>query len=81
MVTMTISLPDDMSGYVQEGMAAGGFQKGSDYIRKLIRHDHEQLRRFRELIREGLDSPVAGPADAAYFEGLRERIRRSAAEH
>ena len=80
MATMTISLPDDISGYVQEGVAAGDFQNGSDYVRALIRQDHEQLTRFPELIREGLASPVAGPADDAYFEGLRGRIRRSAAE-
>ena len=79
MVTVTISLPDDMSGHVQEGVAAGDFQTSSDYVRELIRRDHEQLQRFRELIQGGVDSPVAGPADEAYFEGLRERIGHRAA--
>ena len=68
MATM-ISLPDDISGYLQEGVAAGDFQTSSDYVQALVRRDHAQLRRFRELIQEGLDSPVSGPADAAYFEG------------
>ena len=74
MATLDVSLPDDLNGYVEERVATGGYASRGDYVRDLIRLDQEQLQRFRELIQEGLASPVAGPADDAYFETLRERI-------
>lgn len=78
MATINVSLPDDMTGYVEERVATGGFETSSDYVRELIRHDQEELRRFRELVQEGLDSPVEGPADDAFFDSLRDRIRSRA---
>ena len=79
MATITVTLSEEMDGYVEDRIAAGGFPTRDAYVRELIRHDREQLERFRALIQDGLDSPVAGPADDAYFEGLRERIWRRAA--
>lgn len=75
MATLDVTLSDDLGGYVEARVASGG-----DYVRDLIRIDQEQLRRFRELIQEGLDSPVEGLADEAFFEGLKDRIRRRARE-
>lgn len=38
----------------------------------------QDRQRLRELVLEGLASAPAGEADAAYFEGLRERVREHA---
>lgn len=75
MGTMNVSLPDSLRGFVEEQVTKRGYGTTSEYVRQLIRHDQERLR-LRELILEGAASPPAAPADAAYFEELRARVRR-----
>nr|WP_254600799.1 type II toxin-antitoxin system ParD family antitoxin [Caulobacter sp. S45] len=74
---MNISLPEAMKGFVDEQVASGHYGTSSEYVRDLIRTD-QQMKTFRELILDGLRSPVEGPADPAFFEDLRERVRRRA---
>jgi antitoxin ParD1/3/4 len=78
MGALTISLPDDMDGYLEGRVTQGGYATRSDYIEELIRSDQEQMERLRQLIQEGLDSPIEGPADEAFFEELRADARRFA---
>ncbi|MEQ8440959.1 MAG: ribbon-helix-helix domain-containing protein [Alphaproteobacteria bacterium] len=73
MATMNISLTGEMKDAVDEAVTTRGYVSSSEYIRDLIRNDLE-LERFRTLIREGLESPVAGVADEAYFEALKKRL-------
>jgi antitoxin ParD1/3/4 len=79
MATMNVSLPDAMKEFVDEQVSRRGYGTSSEYVRDLIRReqDREQL---RALLLEGAASPLAGPADPAYFDGLRDRIRRRAAQ-
>jgi antitoxin ParD1/3/4 len=72
MSTMTISLPDALKSFVDEQVALGGFSTSSEYVRDLIRKDAERVK-LRGLLLEGGMSAPAGPADEAYFNGLRER--------
>ncbi len=78
MSTMNISLPDELKTFVDEQVADRGYTSTSEYLRALIRREkeHETLRR---LLLEGAATPIVGEADAAYFEGLRERVVRRAA--
>jgi antitoxin ParD1/3/4 len=79
MATMNISLPDSMKAFVDAEVAERGYSTSSEYVRDLIRREAD-LKRLRDMIQEGLDSPLEGPMDAAYFDDLRRRIReRSAA--
>jgi len=48
-----------------------------EYVRELIRKDRVRL---RNLLLEGAVSAPAGVADDAYFENLRDHIRRHAAK-
>lgn len=75
MGTMNVSLPDSLRSFVEEQVAKRGYGTTSEYVRQLIRHDQDRLR-LRTLMLEGAASPSAAPADAAYFEDLRSRIRR-----
>jgi antitoxin ParD1/3/4 len=77
MATMNVSLPDDLKGYVDARVVDGSYQSSSEYVRELIRRDQE-MQRFRELIREGLESPVEGVADRAFFDELRTSLRARA---
>jgi antitoxin ParD1/3/4 len=74
MGTMNISLPDSLKSFVDEQVEARGFGTSSEYVRELIRRDLERLRLRNQLL-EGATSPPAAQADAAYFDGLRQRVR------
>ena len=75
MSTMNISLPDPLKTFVDEQVKQRGYGTSSEYVRELIRKDQERTR-VRGLLLEGAASQPIGPADGAYFDGLRNRIRR-----
>ena len=72
----TISIPEDLQEFVDHRVDECGHRSSSEYILELIRKDQEGLDRLRALLLEGALSPLEGPADAAYFERLRERVRK-----
>ena len=74
MSTMNISLPDSLKTFVDEQVSQRGYGTSSEYVRELIRKDQAR-QHLRGLLLEGAASAPAGPADAAYFEGLRRRVR------
>lgn len=76
---MNVSLPDELKDYVDRRVAEASYASSSEYLRELIRKDQD-VQRFRELILEGLNSPVVGEVDAQYFDDLRARLRAQAAE-
>jgi antitoxin ParD1/3/4 len=73
MSTMNISLPDTLKTYVDEQVTQRGYGTSSEYVRELIRKDQER-QRLRGLLLEGAASAPSGPADASYFERLRQRV-------
>lgn len=77
MSTMNISLPETLKDFVDEQVAKRGYGTSSEYVRALIRNDADRLR-LRGLLLAGAESEPAGPAETAYFDGLRKRIRESA---
>lgn len=75
MSTMNISLPETLKSFVDEQVAGRGYGTSSEYVRELIRGDQDR-QLLRGLLLEGAASAPTAPADGAYFEGLRERVRR-----
>ncbi|WP_254050933.1 type II toxin-antitoxin system ParD family antitoxin [Zoogloea sp. LCSB751] len=73
---MNISLPDALKTFVDEQVAQRGYSTSSEYVRELIRRDQD-CQQLRALLLEGAASETVGPADAGYFAGLRERIRKA----
>lgn len=73
MSTMNISLPDSLKTFVDEQVTQRGYGTSSEYVRELIRKDQER-QHLRGLLLEGAASAPAGPANSAYFEGLRRRV-------
>lgn len=76
MTTMNISLPDGLKSFVDERVASEGYGTSSEYVRELIRRDKDR-RQFKEHLLAGLRSGVVGPMDNAYFEQLRNSLKRS----
>ncbi len=72
---MNISLPESLKSFVDEQVASRGYGTSSEYVRELIRRDQER-QCLRGLLLEGAASAPASPADKAYFDGLREGVRR-----
>lgn len=74
---MNISLPDSLKSFVDEQVSERGYGTSSEYVRELIRKDQDR-HQLRGLLLAGAATAPTRPADAAYFEGLRERVRRAA---
>jgi antitoxin ParD1/3/4 len=77
MSTMNISLPEGLKSFVDEQVSGGLYGTSSEYVRSLIRQDQER-HALRRLLQEGAASPQGAPADAAYFNNLRDQIHRRA---
>ena len=73
MSTMNISLPEALKAFVDEQVTQRGYGTSSEYVRDLIRRDQDR-QTLRGLLLEGATSDLAGPADAEYFEALRDRV-------
>jgi antitoxin ParD1/3/4 len=71
MVTMHISLPDELKDFVDHRIQTDGFGTTSEYVRSLIRLDKDR-QQFRQFLLEGIRSDVTGDMDAAYFQALRQ---------
>lgn len=77
MSTMNISLPDTLKSFVDEQVSQRGYGTSSEYVRELIRKDQDRLQ-LRSLLLAGAASAPAAPADARYFEDVRDRVRNAA---
>ncbi|MCK0506025.1 type II toxin-antitoxin system ParD family antitoxin [Aromatoleum anaerobium] len=77
MSTMNISLPDSLKAFVDSQVSERGYGTSSEYVRELIRKDQDR-QKLRGLLLAGAASAPASPADVAYFEGLRDRVRKAA---
>jgi len=77
MSTMNISLPASLKSFVDEQVRSRGYGTSSEYVRELIRKEHDR-ERLRALLVEGAASPPGLVADGVYFDGLRARVRRLA---
>lgn len=71
---MNISLPDALKAFVDEQVERRAFGSGSEYLRELIRRDQERWH-LRALLLDGAKSAPGQAVDAAYFKGLRARVR------
>lgn len=74
MTTMNVSLPEELRSFVDAQVSDGSYGSTSEYVRELIRRDHDR-RQLREALLEGARGPVTATADAVYFAGLRNRAR------
>ena len=60
MATLNISMPDEMRAFIETRVSMGEYQSASDYLRDLIRHDHEGTER---LLMDGINSGPSKPLD------------------
>lgn len=77
MTTMNISLPDALKAFVDQQVNTRGYGTSSEYVRELIRKDQD-IQRLRAMLLDGASSATTAPADAGYFQDLRDRVARPA---
>ena len=53
MATLNVSMPDELRAFIESRVSTGEYQSASDYLRDLIRHDHEKI---DQLLLEGVSS-------------------------
>ncbi len=73
---MNISLPGTLKSLVDEQVSQRGYGTSSEYVRELIRRDHDRLH-LRNLLLLGAGSKAAAPANQAYFISPRARVQQS----
>lgn len=73
---MNISLPNTLKSFVDEQVSQGAYGTSSEYLRELIRKDKDRLH-LRSLLVAGAASAPTAVADIAYFDVLRERVRKA----
>ena len=78
MSTMNISLPDDMKEFVDRQVEERGYGTSSEFLRDLIRKERER-QNLRQLMLDAMASPKVAEPDAAYFQGLRDRVAQRSA--
>jgi antitoxin ParD1/3/4 len=60
MATLNVSMPDELRAFIESRVSTGEYQSASDYLRDLIRHDHEKI---DQLLLEGVNSGDSLPLD------------------
>jgi len=83
MMTMNISVPDEMKAFVEDQMAEEGYASASEYLRALIR-DAQKRRAKRQLeakFREAIESGPATPMTREDWDSIEhEALARLARE-
>jgi len=74
MVTVSISLPDDMTAFIDDQVSDEGYADRSEYILRLVRYEQRKAR-LRRLLQEGADSPIDETPHEQFFDELRRDIR------
>jgi len=74
--SVTISLPETLTDFVQQRVADEHFSNPSDYVRHLICEDKRRVARERleQQLLEGLEGPVA-ESDDADWQSIRQDVR------
>ncbi|OOG22668.1 addiction module antitoxin [Thioalkalivibrio denitrificans] len=75
MKTLHVSLPDCLTAFIQEQVRLRGYRTPSEYVCDLVQRDLDR-HKLRSLMLAGAGSARAIPADRAYFDSLRVRVRR-----
>lgn len=80
MKRITITLPEEMKGYVEAQTSGGAYGNTSEYIRDLIRHDKERraMQAMEAKVLEGLRSGPAKPWTKQDKNKIREAVKKQA---
>ncbi len=81
MTTLTVSLPEALTAYLQEQLASGQYNSADDYIQALIQQDKARKDHLEALIIEGLASGDATPMTTNDWESIRAAVQQNQSDH
>jgi antitoxin ParD1/3/4 len=79
LTTMNISLPVPMKAFVDQRVDQGDYSTSSEYVRELIRKDHD-LAKLREALLVGATSELMVETNEEFFEKARKYVNKRAKE-
>lgn len=74
MTSLNLTLTNAHATFVDEQVATHGYSTRNEYLGELIQIEQDRLH-LRASLLEDANSPLSTPADADYFESLRQRVR------
>ena len=77
MTTLTVSLPEALTAYLQEQIASGHYSTADDYIQTLIQQDKERKTQLEPLLLEALASGDPTPMTAADWNTIRATVQQN----
>lgn len=78
MSRLTISMPEQMSAWVESQVESGRYGNVSEYLRDLVRRDQEQRSSAIAELRDLLDRAAAGGVSDRSLAGTLEAARQEA---
>jgi antitoxin ParD1/3/4 len=80
MNTIKISLSDNLKSFVDEQVSHRGYGSSSEYVCDLLRKDQGR-QQLNKLLLAGESSKSTQPITTAYFDGLRDKARKTIKLH
>lgn len=77
MTTLTVTLPDSLTLYLQEQIASGYYSNANDYIQTLIQQDRSRKQYLESLILEGIASGEPAPMTSDDWNEIRQSVRKN----
>ena len=80
MNTIKISLSDNLKSFVDEQVSQRGHVSSSEYVCDLLRKDQGR-QKLNKLLLAGASSKPTQLITTAYFDGLRDKVRKTTKLH
>jgi antitoxin ParD1/3/4 len=77
MTTLTVTLPEALTLYLQEQIASGHYSNANDYIQTLIQQDQLRKQYLEPLILEGIASGAPTPMTSDDWNEIRQSVRNN----
>ena len=77
MTTLTVTLPEALTLYLQEQIASAYYTNANDYIQSLIQQDRSRKQHLEPLILEGIASGAPTPMTNDDWNEVRQSVRNS----
>jgi antitoxin ParD1/3/4 len=72
MAAMSISMSASMRAFIRSRVEAGDYHNESEYIRDLVRRDHERLSEDQKLLKRVRAAKASGLSERSVFDIMRE---------